>query len=48
MVTTVAGLMVGIVAYLAYNILVAKIEKVIFQLEANTSEFMDLLYEPVE
>lgn len=48
MVTTVAGLMVGIIAYLAYNILVAKVEKVIFQLEANTSEFMDLLNEPVE
>jgi len=48
MVTTVAGLMVGILAYLAYNILVAKVEKVIFQLEANTSEFMDLLNEPVE
>ncbi|MCD4832720.1 MAG: MotA/TolQ/ExbB proton channel family protein [Bacteroidales bacterium] len=48
MVTTVAGLMVGIIAYLAYNILVAKIEKVVFQLEANTSEFMDLLNEPVE
>lgn len=48
MVTTVAGLMVGIVAYLAYNVLVAKVEKVIFQLEANTSEFMDLLNEPVE
>jgi biopolymer transport protein ExbB len=40
MVTTVAGLMVGIIAYLAYNILVAKIEKVIFQLEANTSGFI--------
>jgi len=48
MVTTVAGLMVGILAYLAYNILVAKVEKVVFQLEANTSEFMDLLNEPVE
>ncbi|MFO7827719.1 MAG: MotA/TolQ/ExbB proton channel family protein [Bacteroidales bacterium] len=48
MVTTVAGLMVGIIAYLAYNILVAKVEKVVFQLEANTSEFMDLLNEPVE
>lgn len=47
MVTTVAGLMVGILAYLAYNILVAKVEKVVFQLEANTSEFMDLLNEPV-
>lgn len=48
MVTTVAGLMVGILAYLAYNILVAKVEKVVFQLEANTSEFMDLLNEPVD
>ncbi|OFX26661.1 MAG: biopolymer transporter ExbB [Bacteroidetes bacterium GWA2_31_9b] len=48
MVTTVAGLIVGILAYLAYNILVAKIEKVVFQLEANTSEFMDILNEPVE
>lgn len=48
MVTTVAGLMVGIVAYLAYNILVARVEKVIYSLEANTSEFMDLLNEPVE
>jgi len=47
MVTTVAGLMVGIIGYLAYNILVAKVDKVIFQLEANTSEFMDLLNEPV-
>lgn len=48
MVTTVAGLMVGIIAYLAYNILVAKVEKVVFQLEANTSEFMDLLNEPID
>jgi biopolymer transport protein ExbB len=48
MVTTVAGLMVGIIGYLAYNILVAKVEKVVFQLEANTSEFMDVLNEPVQ
>ncbi|MDX9695627.1 MAG: MotA/TolQ/ExbB proton channel family protein [Bacteroidales bacterium] len=48
MVTTVAGLIVGILAYLAYNTLVVKVEKVVFQLEANTSEFMDLLNEPVE
>ncbi len=46
MVTTVAGLIVGIVAYLAYNILVAKVEKVIFMLEVNTTEFMDMLNEP--
>ena len=47
MVTTVAGLIVGIIAYFAYNILVAKVEKVVFMLEARTSEFIDLLNEPV-
>lgn len=47
MVTTVAGLIVGIIAYFAYNILVAKVEKVVNHLEARTSEFMDLLNEPV-
>jgi biopolymer transport protein ExbB len=47
MITTMAGLMVGIVAFLAYNALVAKVEKVVFRLEANTTEFMDLLNEPV-
>jgi biopolymer transport protein ExbB len=46
MVTTVAGLIVGILAYFAYNILVARVEKVIFRLEARTTEFMDLLNEP--
>lgn len=47
MVTTVAGLTVGIIAYFAYNILVANVEKVVFKMEATTSEFMDLLNEPV-
>lgn len=47
MITTMAGLMVGIIAFLAYNALVAKVEKVVFSLEANTTEFMDLLNEPV-
>lgn len=47
MVTTVAGLIVGIIAYFAYNILVANVEKVVFKMEATTSEFMDLLYEPI-
>lgn len=46
MVTTVAGLIVGILAYFGYNILVANIEKVVFKLELTTSEFMDLLNEP--
>lgn len=48
MVTTMAGLMVGIVAYLGYNAMVARVEKVVFKLEANTTEFMDLLNEPVK
>jgi biopolymer transport protein ExbB len=46
MVTTVAGLIVGITAYFAYNILVSNVEKVVFKMEATTSEFMDLLNEP--
>ena len=48
MVTTVAGLIVGIVAYFAYNILVSNIEKVVFKMEAATSEFLDLLNEPAK
>ena len=47
MVTTVAGLVVGIMAYFGYNYLVARIEKVVFHIEANAMEFMDLLNEPV-
>ena len=47
LVTTVAGLIVGIIAYFAYNILVARVEKVVNKLEAHSTEFMDLLNEPV-
>lgn len=47
MVTTVAGLIVGIIAFLAYNYLIARVERVVYQLEASTTEFMDLLNEPV-
>lgn len=46
MVTTVGGLIVGILANFLYSILVSKISKVIFLLEARTMEFMDLLHEP--
>lgn len=48
LVTTVAGLIVGIMAYFAYNVLVARVEKVVFILEASSTEFMDLLNEPVK
>ena len=44
MVTTVAGLAVGIIAYIAYNLLVTKVEKVVFLLETTTTDFMDLLH----
>ena len=44
--TTVAGLIVGIVAMFAYNYLVARINKVMKLMEARTMEFMDLLNEP--
>ena len=44
MLTTAAGLIVGIIAYISYNYLVNKVDKVIFQLEARTTEFLDLLH----
>ena len=47
MVTTVGGLIVGILAMFAYNMLVARIDRVVRLLEARTMEFMDLLNEPV-
>lgn len=46
MITTVAGLIIGIIAYVAYNILVAKVEKIVFVMEARTTEFLDILHEP--
>ena len=46
MVTTVGGLIVGIPAYFGYNYLVARIEKLVFQMEANSIAFMDILNQP--
>ncbi len=48
MITTVAGLIVGIPAYFGYNYLVARIERLVFQMEANSIAFMDILNQPVE
>lgn len=48
MVTTVGGLFVGILAYIFYNIIVAKIDKVVSLLESKSIEFMDVLNEPVQ
>lgn len=46
MTTTVAGLAVGIVAYLGYNVLTSKVDKTVYNMEVRASEFMDLLNEP--
>jgi biopolymer transport protein ExbB len=48
LITTVAGLIVGILGYFAYNSLVVKTERVVFNLEATLTEFMDILNEPVK
>ena len=48
LVTTVAGLVVGIIALFAYNYLVARVDGVVNQLEAKTMEFMDLMNEPAD
>ena len=47
MTTTVAGLIVGIIAYVSYNHLVVRTNKVVYQMEATSVAFLDLLNEPV-
>lgn len=44
--TTAAGLFIGILAFIGYNWLVSNVDKVIFQMERTSVEFMDLLQEP--
>ena len=48
MITTVGGLIVGIIAYFGYNYLTSKVSNVVFQMESSTIEFMDLMEEPVD
>ena len=45
MITTVAGLIVGIIAYFAYNALTARIDKVINNMESTNAVFMETVYE---
>lgn len=47
MTTTVAGLIVGIIAYVGYNHLVNRTDKVIHKMEAHAVDFLDLLNEPL-
>jgi len=46
MVTTVGGLIVGILAYFGYNYLSSRISDLVFKMESTTIDFMDLLHEP--
>jgi len=46
MTTTVGGLIVGIIAYMGYNHVVVKTDKVVHKMEANATDFLDLLNEP--
>jgi biopolymer transport protein ExbB len=46
LITSVEGLMVGVFAYMGYNFLVARIGKIVYNMENTAIEFMDLLNEP--
>jgi biopolymer transport protein ExbB len=46
MTTTVAGLLVGIIAYFGYNFLVTRVDRVVYKLESSAMDFLDLLHEP--
>lgn len=48
MITTVGGLIVGIIAYFGYNYLSSNISDLVFKMESATIDFMDLLHEPAE
>ena len=45
MITTVAGLIVGIIAHFAYNTLTARIDKIVTQMENTQADFMEIVYE---
>jgi biopolymer transport protein ExbB len=45
MITTVAGLIVGIIAHFAYNAITARIDKIVNQMESNQADFMEVVYE---
>lgn len=46
MITTVGGLIVGLLAYFGYNYLTSQISDVVFKMERTTIDFMDVLHEP--
>ena len=49
MITTVGGLIVGIIAYFGYNWLASKISDLVYKMESSTMDFIDIvLHEPSE
>lgn len=48
MITTVAGLIIGVIALICYNLLVASIQKIVHKMETRSVEFMDILQEPAK
>lgn len=48
MIATVAGLIVGIIAYIGYNLLVSRVEKVVYKMELRSVEFIEILQSPVK
>ena len=48
MITTVGGLIVGILAYFGYNFLSARISSLVYSMESATIELMDALGEPAQ
>ena len=48
MVTTVAGLIVGVIAFMGYNYLISQISKVVYRMENDAMEFMDVLHTPTK
>lgn len=48
MVATVGGLIVGIIAYIGYNLLVSRVEKVVYKMELRSVEFVEILQQPAK
>ena len=44
MITTVAGLVVGIISFISYNFLLARVDKIVFNMEDSASELLDSLH----
>ncbi|RKD18006.1 biopolymer transporter ExbB [Pelobium manganitolerans] len=46
MISSATGLIIGIIAYILYNVLTAMVDKVVLKMETDSIEFIDLLEEP--